>query len=47
MTNFHMTGGDRSGCAECFPGAGEVLESFLEEAEAEAVAEFDLDLEGR
>lgn len=32
MTNFHMPGGDCSGCEECFLGAGEGLESFLEEA---------------
>lgn len=47
MINFYMIGGDRSGCVECFLGVGEVLESFLEEAEAEAVVEFDLDFEGR
>lgn len=56
MTNFHMTGGDSSGCRECFLGAGQGVEIFLEEGvesfleegveEGETEAAFALDLEG-
>lgn len=48
MTNFHMTWGEGSGCEQCFLGAGEGVESFLdeEEGDGEKAAAFDLDLEG-
>lgn len=48
MTNFHMTGGESSGCRECFLEAGQGVESFLEEGveEGETEAAFALDLDG-
>lgn len=41
MTNFHVTGGNSSGCEQCFLKSGEGLESFLEE-EAAGAALLDL-----